>query len=221
MSPVHRSHGRRRAQAPRGDELAAGVPATARAPDPVTAAALAAISRAPGGTVADSESAAVLGRLGGRAKAERDRALAETPALVRRLGLRKVSAEELLPYLDDAEAFAEAECARLAALVGGGECSFGPSSMVQSAALQLAGSRCAFARGDLITGSRLADASRANLMSARDECAREALAAPRQGADAPWLLASGVQRAAGATSSPADPQPELDGVPASNGAARR
>jgi hypothetical protein len=176
--PVQRSQGRRRPQVPRGDELAVGVPAPDGLPDAATAQALAAVARGAGGKLADSDSAAVLGRLGGLAKAERDRLLAETPALVRKLGLRGAVAETFLPYLDDAEEFAQAECQRLAELVGGGECGMGPASMIQSAALQLAGSRFAFAAGDLLTGSRLADASRANLMSARDECAREAQANP-------------------------------------------
>ena len=171
MKSVERSQGRRRPQAPRSNELAAGVPASGEMPDAATAEALARVVRVDGGKVADSSSAAVLGRLGGLAKAERDRRLAETPPLVRKLGLREVSAEAFLPYLEDAETFAEAECARLAALVG---CGFAPSSMVQSAALQLAASRLAFASGDLVTGSRLADASRANLLSAHDKCAEEA-----------------------------------------------
>jgi hypothetical protein len=177
--PVQRSQGRRRPLVPRSDELAVGVPAATAQPDPATAEALARVRRVGGGKVADRESAAVLGRLGGLAKAERERVLASTPVLVQRLGLREVSAAEFVPYLADAEVFAVAECERLAQLVGGGECGMGPSSMVQSAALQLAGSRFAFARGDLIAGSRLADASRANLMSARDECAREAESRPR------------------------------------------
>jgi hypothetical protein len=113
------------------------------------------------------------------------------PALVRKLGLHGVAAAEFATYIPEAQEFAEAECARLAQLVGGGVCGFGPSSMVQSAALQLAASRCAFDRGELLLGSRLADASRANLMSARDECAREALARPKSPADYPWLAPEG------------------------------
>lgn len=172
--PIQRSQGRRRPQVPRADELAAGVPAPSRVPDAATAEALAGVERAPSGQVANSESAAALGRLGGLAKAERDRVLAETPALARRLGLRGVEAVHFKAYIDDAHEFAERECERLAGLVGGGVCGYGPSSMVQSAALQLAASRYCFDRGELVAGSRLADASRANLMSARDECAREA-----------------------------------------------
>lgn len=177
--PIQRSQGRLRPQVPRSDELAEGVPAPGGVSDAAKAEALAGVARAAGGKVANSKSAAALGRLGGFAKAERDRLLAETPQLVRRLGLRGVPAAELAPYISDAAEFAEAECGRLAQLVGGGECGFGPSSMVQSAALQLAGSRCAFDRGELLLGSRLADASRANLMSARDECAREAQSRPK------------------------------------------
>ena len=61
--------------------------------------------------------------------------------------------------------------------------------MVKSAALQLAGSRWHFAKGETIPGSRLADASRANLMSAEDTCAREAAARAAAGAesDLPWF----------------------------------
>jgi hypothetical protein len=163
------------------------VPAPSGEPDAARAKALASVQREAGGKVIDPESAAILGRIGGFKKAERDRALADTPTLVRKLGLRGAVAESFLPYLDDAEEYASAECERLAKLVGGGECGMGPASMVQSAALQLAGSRFAFAAGDLITGSRLADASRANLMSARDECAREAQSRPRPSAT-PWLI---------------------------------
>jgi len=172
--PIQRSQGRLRPQVPRSDELAAGVPAPSGSPDAATAEALASVVRMPGGQVADAASAAALGRIGGRRKAARDRLVAATPALCRKLGLRTVPAAEFAPYVTDADEFATAECARLAELVGGGVCGFGPSSMVQSAALQLAASRCAFDRGEFLLGSRLADASRANLMSARDECARQA-----------------------------------------------
>jgi hypothetical protein len=175
--------------------MAAGVPADTSVSDAAKVLELAGVIRSPGGSIADSASAKVLGRRGGLAKAERDRLLAETPALVSKLGLRGVVPEAFLPYLNDAEEFAVAECKRLAHLVGGDEgCGMGPSSMVQSAALQLAGSRFAFAAGDLITGSRLADASRANLMSARDECAREAQARPRPSAT-PWLIPTATDKA--------------------------
>ena len=49
-----------------------------------------------------------------------------------------------------------------------------PASMVQSAALELAGSRAAFASGNVLLGSRLAGASRANLLCAFDLCVKQA-----------------------------------------------
>ena len=186
--PVERSQGRRRPQVPRSDEIAAGVPAPAAMPDAATAEALSRVQRVDGGKVADPQSAAILGRLGGLAKAERDRRLADAPKLARGLGLREVSAADFLPYLDDADELAEHECARLARVVGGGECGTAPSLIVASAALQTAGSRFAFAKGDLMTGSRLADAARANFMSAEDMCAREATArADRPDETPPWF----------------------------------
>ncbi len=205
--PVHRSQGRRRPEVPRSDEMTAGIPAAAEMPDAATLEALARVRRVGGGKLADAEAGRILGSLGGHAKAKRDRQLRETPRLVRILGLRDVSAEDLLPYLPDAEEFALAECQRLAQIVGGGECGMGPASMVQSAALQLAGSRFAFAHGDLITGSRLADASRANLMSARDECAREAQSRPQQN-KYQLLRAKAVATAAAAQTPPTPKDPK-------------
>jgi hypothetical protein len=55
-----------------------------------------------------------------------------------------------------------------------------PASMVQSAALELAGSRAAFADGDTLTGSKLASASRQNLLGAFELCARQAKARPKE-----------------------------------------
>jgi hypothetical protein len=92
------------------------------------------------------------------------------------LGLRGKPPKALAPFLDDAEQFAKYETARLAKTVGGGVCEGAPASFVQSAALQLAGSRAAFAAGDMALGSRLADASRQNLLAAFELCAREAVA---------------------------------------------
>lgn len=185
--PVQRSQERRRPQVPRSNELAKGLAAPSGAGEAARAAKLAAVTRGPGGKLASSSAAAALGSLGGKAKAERDRRLRATPQLVRVLGLHGVADAAFAAYLPDAEEFARAECARLARDVGGGVIGFGPSSMVQSAALQLAGSRFSFDRGDLVTGSRLADASRANLMSARDECAREAVSRPKSRDAFAWL----------------------------------
>jgi hypothetical protein len=77
--------------------------------------------------------------------------------------------------------------AQLAATVGGGEVGPGPASIVSSAALQLAASRWLADRGAesgaaglLLSASRLADASRQNLLAAHELAAREAQARPRQ-----------------------------------------
>ena len=88
----------------------------------------------------------------------------------------------LRPYLADAEAFAAAEVTRLAQTVGGGHCGAAPASMVQSAALQLAASRAAFASGDFDRGSKLANDSRQNLLAAHELCAKEAKALPQESA---------------------------------------
>src|SRR5690606_31655701 len=136
--------------------------------------------RTAGGHPANHEAASKLGQLGGLKTAARRRREADMPALARKLGLRDVSAADLLPYLADAEELAEHECARLARVVGGGECGTAPSLLVQTAALQVAGSRYSFAQGDLVTGSRLGDAARANLLSAHDLAAKEATAPGRR-----------------------------------------
>jgi len=170
---VERSQGRLRPVGPpKPAQLATGVPADTNPLDQQRAAALVGVKRKRG-KLLDSDSAKRLGSLGGHARAEKMRALAGMPVLLRRLGLRQAP-EALLPYLADAEQFATAEQQRLAQLVGGGVCSPAASSFVQSAALQLAASRCAFSQGDAMQGSRLADASRANLLSAHELCAREA-----------------------------------------------
>lgn len=71
---------------------------------------------------------------------------------------------------------------QLAQQVGGGHCGPPPSSIVASASLQLAASRFAFeVLGDLALGSRLADASRQNLLAAYELTVREATARPKSG----------------------------------------
>jgi hypothetical protein len=93
---------------------------------------------------------------------------------------------EFRPYKAAAVSFRRAQCVSLAASVGGGFCGPAPSSMVASAALQLAWSRYfsdqAADGGDselALTASRLADASRQNLLAAHELCAREAMARPK------------------------------------------
>jgi len=173
------SHGRRRVNVPRIDELAASVPAPSGTADSARAAVLAQVQRAPSGTVADPQSAALLGQLGGLAKAARDRGLRALEGL----GLKGAAPEILAGYLADAEAFAVSEISRLALEAGRGVCGPMPSSMVQSAALELAGSRAAFAMGDVLGGSKLAGASRANLLCAFDLCVKQAHERPQNPQD--------------------------------------
>lgn len=166
------------------DELPAGVPGPARKPGRVAPAA----ERDVAGRLRPGQGTAELARIGGRAKAERARKL----ELLEGLGLRECPAA-LVPYVADAEEFATAEVGRLALTVGGGVCGAAPASLVQSAALQLAGSRAAFAAGDVTTASKLANDSRQNLLAAHELCAREATARPK---DARQALADRVAGAA-------------------------
>jgi hypothetical protein len=94
------------------------------------------------------------------------------------LGLKGTPPAVLEPYLEDAREFARSEIARLAEQVGGGSCEGAAETFVQSAALQLAGSRAAFAAGELALGSKLADASRQNCIAAFEICARSAKSKP-------------------------------------------
>jgi hypothetical protein len=152
------------------DELPAGVPAAARAVSPS--------DRGEAGRFARGNSLAVHG---GRARAGKTR-------LADRMGLRRLpDGAAFAPYKRAAVPFRRAQCAQLAASVGGGFCGPGPSSLVASAALQLAWSRylsdVAAETGDADTAlqaSRLADASRQNLLAAHELCAREAAARPRR-----------------------------------------
>jgi hypothetical protein len=93
------------------------------------------------------------------------------------------------PYASAARGFRREHLAELARTVGGGFCGPGPASVVASASLQLAASRFAFEiLGDMALGSRLADASRQNLLAAWELCAAEATA--RRAAAAPTATAA-------------------------------
>lgn len=154
------------------DELPIGMP-DQRPP-------LAGVKRRQNGTVADPEAAKALGRRGGEVKARRVR-------LARSLGLPLDSTSEAFkPYRRAASAFREYHCRELARIAGG-ECGSGPSSMIASAALQLAASRFVFDQaaqtGDaalMKTASQLANDSRQNLLAAYELAQREAQARPKQ-----------------------------------------
>ena len=150
------------------DELPAPIQA---APE---AAASAPLARRPDGTFDGSEAAREAGRRGGRARARR-------VALVDSLGLAKLDeAAEFQPYRKAAEDFVREHLAALATQAGG-YVGPGPSSLVASAALQLAASRFCFDRGALSAdpvllkqGSSLANDSRQNLLAAYELAVREA-----------------------------------------------
>ncbi len=165
---LHRSHGELRPGVARLDELPAGIPSAA---EPASRADFDARGKfAPGNAMA---------RQGGRARAGKTR-------LADRLGLRNLpEGAAFAPYKASAVSFRRAQCSALAASVGGGYCGPAPSSFVASAALQLAWSRyfsdAAAAGGDpelALTASRLADASRQNLIAAHELCAKEGQARP-------------------------------------------
>jgi hypothetical protein len=151
------------------DELGPPVPATL--PDDSCQ-----VRRGQDGRFADSESAKVIARRGGLAKARRVR-------LIDSLGLKKIAeSADFKPYRDAAEEFTSHHLSELAKQAGG---SVGPapSTMVASAALQLAASRWAFDRGAaendpalIKLGSSLANDSRQNLLAAYELATREAVA---------------------------------------------
>ena len=155
------------------DELPAGVPDVARHESPS--------DRRPGGLFAPGNS---LARLGGKARAGKTR-------LADRLGLKSLAdSSEFRPYKAAAVSFRRAQCAELAKTVGGGMCGPAASSMVASAALQLAWSRylsdLAAVDGDAelaLRASKLADASRQNLLAAHELCAKEAQSRPKPKGD--------------------------------------
>jgi hypothetical protein len=140
------------------------------------AADAAPVTRTPDGRVADVASAKELGRRGGHAKARRVR-------LLDTLGLAHLAdSVAFAPYRRAAEAFVEHHVAELGK-VAGGQVDAGPSSMVASAALQLAASRFVFDRAAtryevalFKLASSLADASRQNLIAAYEIAVRMAQA---------------------------------------------
>jgi hypothetical protein len=157
------------------DELPLGVPSVSEPAKPTDFDASGKF--APGNSLA---------RRGGQAKAGKTR-------LAHRLGLRSLPEDNAFAtYKASATSFRRAQCAELAANVGGGHCGPAPSSFVASAALQLAWSRyysdVAALKADpelAMLASRLADASRQNLLAAHELCAKEAKARDgnRQAAD--------------------------------------
>jgi hypothetical protein len=110
----------------------------------------------------------------------------ESLQLARLLGLWTPSeADAYYPYHRLAHEWRDAHMANLAATVGGGHVGPGPASVVSTAAIQLGASRylsdLGAKAGDakmLLDASRLADASRQNLLAAHELAAKEAKARP-------------------------------------------
>lgn len=151
------------------DELPAGSPAPARP----------AATRDSAGRFVPGAGTSELARKGAKA-AHESRQLAAL------LGLWDVPDDHpYAPYARLGREWRDSHMAQLGLTVGGGEVGPGPASVVSSAALQLAASRwladVGARDGDskaLLEASRLADASRQNLLAAHELCAREAQARP-------------------------------------------
>lgn len=99
------------------------------------------------------------------------------------------------PYQRLAAEWRTRHLSELAATVGGGKVGPGPASIVATASLQLAASRWLHDLGaksgdakSLLDASRLADASRQNLLAAHELCAKEAQARPNSHL-MPWEVA--------------------------------
>jgi hypothetical protein len=152
------------------DELPAPIPAPARPGGDREATP----ERGDGGRFAAGPGTRALSVAANRAKARRVR-------LVDSLGLSEIaSASTFAPYRRAAEEFVTAHLAELARTAGG-TVGTGPSTLVASAALQLAASRWAFDRGAqesdaslLKLGSALANDSRQNLIAAIELAMRAA-----------------------------------------------
>ena len=151
------------------DELPAGVPAPAEP----------AASRDASGRFVRGPGASEAARRAAKARHQQR-------ALARLMGLRELpEGHPFAPYRRLGSDWRDAHMAQLAATVAGGEVGPGPASMVASAALQLSHSRyladLASESGDpalMASASRLADASRQNLLAAHELAAKEAAARP-------------------------------------------
>ncbi len=141
------------------------------------------LTRTRDGRIADSATAREMGRRGALVRNRRVR-------LVDSLGLAKLADDAAFaPYRSAADAYVKHHIAELAK-VAGGHVGPGPSTMIASAALQLAASRYLFDRfastldpSDAKAASSLADAHRQNALAAYELAVREAQARPRRAAD--------------------------------------
>lgn len=182
MSLLRSGHGsgagRPHVEVPPVDELPVGMPAPASA----LASDATALGQAPRdatGRLLPGIGASELARRAAQARWAKARAEQANVNALAALGLRMQPSEVMLPFLEDANQFSEHERARIAAEVGGGVCGAGPSTMIQSAALALAGSRYLYSLSDpaqLALAAKLANESRQHLLAAHTLAALEAKA---------------------------------------------
>lgn len=177
---IQRSHGRPYPLVAPPDELPVGVPAPARRQ--VTG------NRGADGKLLPGSDTTKLASLGGAAKAD-------ALKVARLLGRVELPEDHpIAPYHRDAAAWRDDHLRRLADAVGGGEVGPAVLAIVSSAALQHCASRWLFDKAALeqsakaaLDASKLADASRQNLLAAHELCAKEAKARPNK--EKPfWLL---------------------------------
>ena len=150
---LRHGNGTLRVETLQADEQTAGVPAPAapanvfQSPDG---------SRVNGTLTATPEGrrlASEMGKVGGKRRAE----MAKQVRALTGLGIIGATPEWLRPYADDADQFCKAEVERLALECGGGTCPQNAAILVQQAALAMAGSRAAYATGDVATGAKLTE----------------------------------------------------------------
>ncbi len=181
--PVEYSQGKPRPQVPRADELPDGIAAPA-GPD---------ANRNSNGTFAPGPRTSEIARRAALARHENRK-------LEQLLGLWEApEGHPYEPYGRLCREWRDDQMAELAATVGGGRVGPGPASVISTAALQLGASRwlhdLGAQTGDakaLLDASRLADASRANVLSAHELAAKEAQARPRGDARAEILSRLGL-----------------------------
>lgn len=158
------------------DELPAGVAEPARTPP----------SRDEAGKFMPGPGTSEMARKGALAKAE-------SRELAKLLGLWDAPEDHpFAPYQRLCRDFRDAHMQQLGASVGGGTIGAGVASIISTAAMQMAASRWAYDQGAqagdaklILESSRMADASRQNLLAAHELAAKEALARPRTQADVP------------------------------------
>ena len=158
------------------DEQPRGVPAPTRAPLPPEPDGI----RKRSGQFVPGEQTRAIARRGGLASAAKAKQLRALDGL----GLRGTPPKSLRPYLDEADAFCRAEVERLARECGGGVCPPNACALMQQAALAMAASRAAYAKGDLALGAKLGAEVRSCLLGARELCVREAQSRPDPDDDA-------------------------------------